>query len=317
MMRFSGKYLILALMLVMPAAAWAEPLRVVATFSILADLVKNVGGEDVAVTTLVGTDGDAHVYEPTPADAKAVGQAQLVVVNGLGFEGWMERLVKSSAYSGEIVVASQGVKPRQMAKEQDDHDAHHALHEPDKKSAGHHHDSDSDPHAWQDLGNGQIYVRNIMAALAKADPTHAEAYQQRGAAYLAQLKETDQWVREQLATIPPAQRRVMTSHDAFGYFGAAYGVEFLASVGWNTENEPSAKEIATLIRQIKKAGIRAIFVENMSDPRLVKQIADEAGGVVGGTLYSDALAPAGQPGDSYIGMFRYNVPALVAAILKN
>jgi len=315
-MRFSGKHLILALMLVMPAA-WAEPLRVVATFSILADLVKKVGGEDVAVTTLVGTDGDAHVYEPTPADAKAVGQAQLVVVNGLGFEGWMDRLIKSSAYSGEVVVASQGVKPRQMAEEHHDHDAHHSPHEPDKKPADHHHDSDRDPHAWQDLGNGQIYVNNIMAALAKADPTHAEAYQQRGATYLAQLKETDQWVREQLGTVPPPQRRVMTSHDAFGYFGAAYGVEFLAPVGWNTENEPSAKEIATLIRQIKKEGIRAIFVENMGDPRLVKQIADEAGGVVGGVLYSDALAPAGQPGDSYIGMFRHNVPALVAAILKN
>jgi zinc/manganese transport system substrate-binding protein len=317
-MRFSAKYLVLALMLVMPAA-WAEPLRVVATFSILADLVNQVGGEDVVVTTLVGADGDAHVYEPTPADARAVGQAQLVVVNGLGFEGWMDRLVKSSAYSGEIVVASQGVKPRQMAEEQNGHDAHHAPHEPDKKPAErhHHHDSDSDPHAWQDLGNGQIYVNNIMAALAKVDPAHAEAYQQRGAAYLGQLKETDQWVREQLATVPPAQRRVITSHDAFGYFGAAYGVEFLAPVGWNTENEPSAKEIATLIRQIKQAETQAIFVENMSDPRLLKQIADEAGGVVGGALYSDALAPAGQPGDSYIGMFRYNVPALVAAMAKN
>jgi zinc/manganese transport system substrate-binding protein len=314
-MRFSSKYLILALILVMPTA-WAEPLRVVATFSILADMVKNVGGADVAVTTLVGADGDAHVYEPTPADAKAVGNAQLVVVNGLGFEGWMDRLVKSSAYPGEIAVASQGVKPRQMAEEPDDHDAHQSKQEHDEKP-GHHHDSDMDPHAWQDLGNGQIYVNNLIAALVKVDPAHAEAYQQRGKAYLAQLKETDQWVREQLATVPPAQRRVITSHDAFGYFGAAYGVEFLAPVGWNTENEPSAKDVATLIRQIKQAGTRAIFVENMSDPRLVKQMADEAGGVVGGALYSDALAPAGQPGDSYIGMFRYNVPALTAAMLKN
>ncbi|MDQ5909550.1 MAG: Metal transporter substrate-binding protein [Pseudomonadota bacterium] len=313
-MRFFPQYLILALMLVMPTA-WAEPLRVVATFSILADLVKNVGGADVTVTTLVGADGDAHVYEPTPADAKAVGQAQLVVVNGLHFEGWMDRLLKSSAYSGEIVVASQGVKPRQMAEEPDDHDAHQPKQEHSEKPAGHH--ADTDPHAWQDLGNGQIYVNNIITAFIKVDPAHAEAYQQRGNAYLAQLKETDQWVREQLATVPPAQRRVMTSHDAFGYFGAAYGVEFLAPVGWNTENEPSAKEIATLIRQIKKEGTRAIFVENMSDPRLVKQMADEAGAVVGGALYSDALAPAGQPGDSYIGMFRYNVPALVAAMAKD
>ena len=301
-MPFSAKYLLLALVLVMPAA-WAEPLRVVASFSILADMV----------TTLVGVDGDAHVYEPTPADAKAVGNAQLVIVNGLAFEGWIERLLKSAAYQGEVVVASQGVASRHIQEE--------AEHQPKKGKEphqGHDHDHGStDPHAWQDLANGRIYVTNIINGLAKADPAHAAAYQQRGEAYLAQLKATDQWVREQLAAVPPAKRRVITSHDAFGYFGAAYGVEFLAPVGWNTENEPSAKQIATLIRQIKKEGTRALFVENMSDPRLLKRVADEAGGVVGGTLYSDALAPAGQPGDSYIGMFRYNVPALVAAMAKN
>lgn len=312
-MRFPPKFLILALILVIPTA-WAEPLRVVATFSILADMVNNIGGEDVAVTTLVGADGDAHVYEPTPADAKAVGNAQLVIVNGLAFEGWIERLLKSAGYKGEVVVASQGIAPRQMQEE--------AEHHPKKGKESHkdhdHHDHGStDPHAWQDLANGQIYVTHIVAALVKADPAHTEAYQRRGEAYLAQLKATDQWVREQLAAIPAAQRRVITSHDAFGYFGAAYGVEFLAPVGWNTENEPSAKQIATLIRQIKKEKIRALFVENMSDPRLIKRIADEAGGVLGGTLYSDALAPAGQPGDSYIGMFRYNVPALAAAMAKN
>ncbi|MFO1422734.1 MAG: metal ABC transporter substrate-binding protein [Candidatus Competibacteraceae bacterium] len=309
-MRFSSQCLVLALALFVPSA-WAEPLRVVATFSILADLVKNVGGEDVAVTTLVSADGDAHVYEPTPADAKAVGNAQLVVVNGLGFEGWMDRLVQSAAYKGEIVVASQGVTPRQMAEEKDEKE-HHGQH----RHEGHDHGA-IDPHAWQDLANGQIYVNNLVAALAKVDPTHAEAYRRRGEAYRAQLQETDRWVRAQLAAIPPAQRRIITSHDAFGYFGMAYGVEFLAPVGWNTENEPSAKQIATLIRQIKREGTRALFVENMSDPRLIKRIADEAGGVVGGTLYSDALAPVGQTGDSYIGLFRHNVPALAAAMEKN
>lgn len=311
-MRCLAQYLVLALVLCVPAA-WAEPLRVVTTFSILADIVKNIGGEDVAVTSLVGADGDAHVYEPTPADAKAVGNAQLVVVNGLGFEGWIDRLVQSAAYRGEVVVASQGVTPRHMAPEQ------HAQDKPkhgEKKSDGHAH-GEMDPHAWQDLANGQRYVNNITAALAKVDPARAEAYKKRGDAYLAQLREAEQWVRTQLATIPPTRRRVITSHDAFGYFGAAYGVEFLAPVGWNTENEPSAQQIATLIRQIKKVGTRALFVENMSDPRLLKRIADEAGGVVGGTLYSDALAPAGKPGDSYIGLFRYNVPALVAAMAKN
>jgi len=252
-------------------------------------------------------------HPATPADAKALGNARLVVINGLRFEGWMDRLVKSAAYQGEIVVASQGVTPRQMAEEKDEQTKdHHDKH----RHEGHDH-GEIDPHAWQDLANGQIYVNNIMAALAKVDPTHAEAYKKRGEAYRAQLQETDQWVRAQLAAVPPAKRRVITSHDAFGYFGAAYGVEFLAPVGWNTENEPSAKEIATLIRQIKQEGTRALFVENMSDPRLIKRIADEAGGVVGGTLYSDALAPAGQPGDSYLGLFRYNVPALVAAMAKN
>ncbi|MFZ1641329.1 MAG: zinc ABC transporter substrate-binding protein [Candidatus Contendobacter sp.] len=211
-MRFFFKYLMLSLVLVMPAA-WAEPLRVVASFSILADMVKNVGGEDIAVTTLVGADGDAHVYEPTPADAKAVGNAQLVIVNGLAFEGWIERLLKSSAYKGEVVVASQGVAPRQMQEE-----AEHESKGGKQPHKGHdHHDHGStDPHAWQDLANGRIYVTNIINGLAKADPAHAVAYQQRGAAYLAQLKATDQWVREQLAAVPPAKRRVITSHDAFG-----------------------------------------------------------------------------------------------------
>jgi zinc/manganese transport system substrate-binding protein len=311
-MRFSAKFLVLALMLVIPTA-WAEPLRVVASFSILADMVNNIGGENVAVTTLVDADGDAHVYEPTPADAKAVGNAQLVIINGLAFEGWIERLLKSSAYKGEVVIASQGVKPREMEEEAEPHSKSGKK---PHKDHGHDH-GPIDPHAWQDLANGRIYVTNIINGLAKADPAHAAAYQQRGEAYLAQLKAADQWVREQLAAVPPAQRRVITSHDAFGYFGAAYGVEFLAPVGWNTENEPSAKQIATLIRQIKKEKIRALFVENMSDPRLIKRIADEAGGVLGGTLYSDALAPAGQPGDSYIGMFRHNTPALTAAMTKN
>lgn len=308
-MRFFVKTLILSLVLC-ASTAWAEPLRVVASFSIMGDMVKNVGGEDVVVTTLVGPDGDAHVYEPTPTDAKAVSNAQLLVVNGLHFEGWMDRLVQSSGYQGEIVVVSQGVTPRQMKEEHEDAAHGEQHHDP-------HDHGTIDPHAWQDLANGVIYVDNLIAALVKVDPDHAEAYRRRGAAYRAQLQDTDRWVRAQIATVPAAQRRVITSHDAFGYFSAAYGVEFLAPVGWNTENEPSAKDVARLIRQIKQEKTRALFVENMSDPRLIKRIAREAGGVVGGTLYSDALAPAGQTGDSYIGMFRHNVPALTAAMAQN
>lgn len=308
-MRFFVKTLILSLVLC-ASTAWAEPLRVVASFSIMGDMVKNVGGEDVVVTTLVGPDGDAHVYEPTPSDAKAVSNAQLLVVNGLHFEGWMDRLVQSAGYRGEIVVVSQGVTPRQMKEEHEDAAHGEQHHDP-------HHHGTIDPHAWQNLANGVIYVDNLIAALVKVDPDHAEAYRRRGAAYRAQLQDTDRWVRAQIATVPAAQRRVITSHDAFGYFSAAYGVEFLAPVGWNTENEPSAKDVARLIRQIKQEKTRALFVENMSDPRLIKRIAREAGGVVGGTLYSDALAPAGQTGDSYIGMFRHNVPALTAAMAQN
>lgn len=307
-MRLFVTTFVLNLILWVPTA-WAEPLRVVASFSILGDMVKNVGGEDVVVTTLVGADGDAHVYEPTPTDAKAVSNAQLLVVNGLHFEGWMDRLVQSAGYRGAIVVASQGVTPRRMEQEHEDaqHGAQHEKHE----------HGALDPHAWQDMANGLIYVDNLIAALVKADPSHAEAYRQRGAAYRAQLQDTDRWVRAQIASVPESKRRVITSHDAFGYFGAAYGVEFLAPVGWNTENEPSAQDVARLIRQIKQEKTRALFVENMSDPRLIKHIAKEAGGVVGATLYSDALAPAGQPGDSYIGMFRHNVPALTAAMAQN
>jgi len=308
----SPKHLILAFMLVMPTA-WAEPVQVVASFSILGDMVRQVGGEDVVVTTLVGPDGDAHVYEPTPADAKAVGSASLVVMNGLALEGWMERLLKSSGYKGEVVIASLGVRPRSM-KGKDGAQAK----APRRKDEHEAHDHGStDPHAWQDLANGQRYVANIVSALVKTDPSHADAYQRRGQSYSAQIAETDQWVRDQLAAVPPTKRRVITSHDAFGYFGAAYGVEFLAPVGWNTESEPSAKDVARLVRQMKKEGTRALFVENMSDPRLIRHIAQEAGGVVGGTLYSDALAPAGKPGDSYLGMFRHNVPAVAAAMAKN
>jgi zinc/manganese transport system substrate-binding protein len=302
----------LALLLAVPTA-WAEPLRVVTSFSILADMVKHVGGEDVSVTTLVGANGDAHVYEPTPADARAVGDANLVVVNGLGLEGWMDRLLKSSGYKGPVVVASQGVTPRRMEEEA----GTPAREAQGKDQHGQHHRLITDPHAWQDLVNGQRYVANITAALAKADSAHVEAYQRRGATYQAQLQETDQWVRAQIAAVPPSKRRVITSHDALGYFGAAYGVELLAPVGWNTEAEPSAKDVAQLIRQIKKEGVKALFVENMSDPRLIQRIAAESGGVVGGTLYTDALSPSGTAGDSYLGMFRHNVPAMVAAMLRN
>jgi zinc/manganese transport system substrate-binding protein len=269
-------------------------LKVVASFSVLADIVKNVGGDRVEVATLVGPDGDAHVFEPTPADAKAVAGADLVFVNGLGLEGWMERLIQSSGYKGPVVVATKGVKSRTM--EEDGAEI-------------------TDPHAWQDLSNGRIYVENVAAALAAADPQGAAAYSAAAAAYGAEIAAKDNWVRSELAAIPAERRRIITSHDAFGYFGAAYGVSFLAPVGVSTEAEPSAAGIAQLIRQMKSEGIKVVFFESMTSPKLVQTLAGEAGARVGGTLYSDALSPPGGPADSYLKMFDNNVPELKAAML--
>ena len=287
---------LIAPLLLVPVAAHAADgrLKVVASFSILADIVKNVGGDRVAVTTLVGPDGDAHVFEPTPADAKAVAAAAVVVVNGLGLEGWMERLIQASGYQGPVAVASKGVNSRTM-----DEDG----------------TAVTDPHAWQDLGNGRLYVDNIAAALAAADPPGAAAYRAAASAYAAEIAAKDAWVRTELKDVPSAQRRIITSHDAFGYFGAAYGVTFLAPVGVSTEAEPSAAGIAGLIKQMRAEGIKVVFFESMTSPKLVQILADEAGARVGGTLYSDALSPPGGPAPSYLAMFDNNVPQLKAAML--
>lgn len=293
--------------LLIPALAGAAPAQVkaVATFSILGDIVKNVGGDRVAVTTLVGPDGDAHVFQPSPGDVKQVAAAQVVFVNGLGLEGWMERLFQSAAYKGPVVTASQGIQPQTM--EEEDEGA--------KKGAGPH--LVIDPHAWQDLRNGQVYVENILAGLIQADPAGEAAYRANAAAYKAQLKELDAWVKGEIAAVPKPKRRVITSHDAFGYFGSAYGVAFLAPVGISTDAEPSAKGVASLIRQIRKEKIKALFVENITNPKLIEQIGKETGAKLGGALFSDALSKQGGPGDSYVKMFRNNVPLLKAAMLQN
>jgi len=267
---------------------------VVASFSVLGDMVKSVGGDHIALTTLVGPDGDAHVFEPTPADAKAVAAADVVFVNGLGLEGWMVRLIESSGYRGPVVAASDGVKSRTM----------------EENGA-----TVTDPHAWQDLGNGRLYVANVAAGLAAADPADAEAYRAAAAAYSAAIAVKDAWVRAELKDVPSGQRRIITSHDAFGYFGAAYGVTFLAPVGVSTEAEPSAAGMARLIAQMRSTGIKVVFFENMASPKLVATLAGEAGARVGGTLFSDALSPPGGPADTYLKMFDNNVPELKAAML--
>ncbi len=244
----------------------------------------------VQVTALVGPDADAHVYEPSPADGKRLAQADLVLINGLAFEGWIERMVKVSGYRGPVAVASQGIQPR---------------------SGGHH---GADPHAWQDLALARRYAANISAACAQRWPDRRDEIARRSADYLTRIEQLDARVRDWLGAVPRAQRRVITSHDAFGYFGAAYGVDFLAPQGWNTHSEPSAAAVARLIRQIRKDGVRAVFVENISDPRLVERIAREGGVRVGGTLYSDALSKPGGPAATYLQLFEHNARSLAAAL---
>jgi zinc/manganese transport system substrate-binding protein len=289
------------------AAAAAPPVHVVASFSILGDMAREVGGDRVAVRTLVGPDGDAHVYEPTPADAKAVLGADLVLVNGLGFEGWLPRLLEAAAYKGPVATASEGVKPRAMSEPEDGGDDH-------AEDADEHEHGALDPHAWQDLGNGRAYVANIARALAAADPAGAASYRANAEAYDARLAALDREVREGVARLPEARRRIVTSHDAFGYFADAYGLEVLAPEGVSTESEASAADVAALIRQVRREAIPAVFVENVSDPRLLEQIVRETAARVGGSLYTDALSGPDGPAPSYEAMFRHNVRVLLAAL---
>lgn len=310
----------LSLPLALPAAAQdaAPKIPVVASFSILGDLVKEVGGDRVAVTTLVGPNGDAHVFQPAPADAKKVAAAQIVFVNGLGFEGWIDRLVKASGTKAEIVVATKGITPREMADEDEgDHTAQgHKDHDHDHAKKGEHdHDhGGTDPHAWQSVANAEIYVANIRDALIAADPAGKAAYEANASAYTAKLEALDAQVKAAMAAIPESRRRIITSHDAFGYFGAAYGIEFIAPQGVSTESEASAKDVARIIRQIKAENIPAVFMENISDPRLVKRIAKETNAKIGGELFSDALSDDKGPASTYIDMMKNNITQLSSAL---
>ncbi len=298
--------------------SWAaDKLKVVATFSILGDMVSNVGGEHVALTTLVGPDGDTHVYEPTPADARALAEADLVIVNGLGFEGWIDRLVKASGYKGPVVVASEGIALLEV--EEGHGHGHGDAHASDEKSEKHedhhedHHEGEFDPHGWQDLANGRLYVVNIARALAVADPAHADDYRRRAEAYDRELVALDRDIRSRLDAVPADRRKVITSHDAFQYFGRAYGIDFYAPVGLSTEDEPSAGEVAALIRQMRDEGIRVLFVDNISDPRLVQQLAREADAVIGGTLYPGSLSGPTGPAPTYLDLFRHNAGEIAKA----
>ena len=293
-----------------PAFA-AEPLKVVASFSILGDMVARVGGAHVEVRTLVGPNGDAHVYEPTPADARDTASADLIVVNGLDFEGWLDRLVDASGYAGPVAIASDGVTPLDLHEEEA---AGMPVEEEEGEEAGHHHGA-TDPHAWQSIANAEIYVKNVAAALCAADSGDCAAYEANAAAYASELKAIDASIKAGFSAVPVERRKVITTHDAFGYFAHAYGVEFLAPLGVSTEAEASAGDVARLIEQIRREGVTAIFLENISDPRLIEQIAAETGIRPGGELYSDALSPADGPAATYADMMRHNATLLQSAML--
>ena len=291
-------------------AAHAQPLEVTTSFSILGDLVGQVGGERVKVRTLVGADEDAHAFQPRPSDARNVGGAALVVVNGLGFDDWMVRLARSGGYKGEVVVASAGIDTLAMTTDDHDHDHGHDHGDEDDKANA----KAVDPHAWQDVGNVRRYVANIADALTKADPDGATAYRANAERYDGELKALDTEIRAAFAALPAARRKVVSSHDAFGYFGRAYGIRFLSPVGVSNNAEPTAQGVARLIRQLKAEKVPAVFIENVADSRLIERIRSESGAQIGGTLYSDALSKADGPAPSYVQMMRTNLDALRQAL---
>ena len=286
-----GKFAIFALIIFASMSVASAKIKVVSTFSILGDMVQNIGGNNIELTTLVGANGDGHVYEPTPADAKSVAAADVVFVNGLGFEGWINRLVKASGYKGKVIVATKGIKELKF-------------------------EGELDPHAWQDLSNGRIYIKNIKNALIDVDPNNSDIYKKNFIAYDKILESMDKLTKDRFADIPKKNRKVITSHDAFLYFGRAYGIDFRSPVGVTTESEPSAGELAELITEMRKDNIKALFTENITDPRLIKQLAKEVNAQIGGTLYSDALSDNSEPANTYINMFKYNVNALATILSK-
>lgn len=314
----------LALTSALPVGSvWAagQPLPVVASFSILQDLTRQVGADLVSVSALVGPDGDAHVFEPTPQQARQLQQAKVLVANGLDFESWMPRLKKAAGFKGQEIVASQGIAVRALPKGQ----GHDHGHDHGADKAGHDHDHDhdhghghnhgpNDPHAWQDVKNAIIYVRNIAKGLATADPANAAQYDKQATQYIARLTALDASLRQRFAAVPAARRTVVSTHDAFGYFAQAYGLRFVPVRGLSTESEPSARDMAALVKQVREERIGAIFLENISDPRLLEQLSRETGAAIGGRLYSDALSPAGGPAATYIDMVETNATTLLKAL---
>ena len=302
-MNISRRTALLLPLLATPARAQEKTLKVVTSFTILADMVHQVGETRVAVRSLAGPNQDLHGFEPRPSDLQAVAGADVMVVNGLGLEGWAERIAKAAGFKGTAIVASKGVA------------ALKAGHKPGAghSHAGHNHGA-HDPHAWQDIANARLYVENIRAGLAAADPARAASYTAAAARYTAELTALDAEIRALFAPIPRNRRRAVTSHDAFAYFAAAYGVDMLAIAGTWRDSEPSARDLAALTAQVKRQNIRALFLENASNPAALNALAAETGIRIGGTLYPDALTPPGGPADGYLRMMRHNATVIAEAL---
>jgi zinc/manganese transport system substrate-binding protein len=304
------------------AQAGAEPLEVVASFSIIGDFAREVGGDRIRLTTLVGPNGDAHVYEPRPADAAVMTRARVVLVNGLRFEGFLDRLIEASGTTASVVEVSKGahILPADSeAHEHDEAEDHHhdeTAHDDGKaeeEHAGHDHGA-YDPHAWHAVDNAERYVKNIAEAFCLTDRDGCAFYQENAAAYIERLETLDAEIRTAIAALPQDKRTVITSHDAFGYFEHEYGLRFLAPKGLSTEADAAAANIAALIRQVREERASAIFVENITNPRLAEQIAAETGLQLGGALYSDALSDEDGPAATYIDLMRHNLTTITSAI---
>jgi zinc/manganese transport system substrate-binding protein len=298
------------------ALAQDKPVAV-ATFSVLADLTQRVAGDHAQVLTLVGPNGDAHVFAPGPKESAELAKADLLVANGLGFEPWLERLEDASGFKGKVIVASEGVTPLTIGEEHEDEahmgEAHEEAHEEAEKE-GHHHHEGADPHAFQDLANAQIYVANIAKGLSEVAPAHAADFKANADKLIAEIAALDQQLKKDFGAVPAERRRILTSHDAFHYFGRAYGIEFVSVQGISTEAEPTAEDLAAVVRQARDGHLSAIFLENMSDPRLAETVAQESNVRVGGELYADALSDPSGPAPDYLSLIRYNAKQLLAAM---
>lgn len=291
----------LALLGLLFNSAQAQPLEVVATYSILGDFVDAVGGELIDLHVLIGPDGDSHEYEPVPGDGVALAEAAVVFENGLEFEPWLDSLFEASGSRAVRVVVTDSTEPLPAREHEEEGDEEHG---------------EFDPHVWHSVPNAVVMVENVRAGLVAADPANADVYTANAAAYTSELQALDAYIRERVATLPEARRKLVTSHDTFGYFAQAYGFEIVGAVlPVSTENaDPGAGEIAALIEQVRTSGVPAIFAENVTNPGLLEQVAESAGVSVAPPLYTDALGAVGTSGETYLSLERYNVDTIVAAL---